>query len=99
MKRYEAVEGADYAFLCGDDDAYQTDMSRLGGQWYSKYAAIRGFLAYDAGSKTLYLHNGDEIYTSPLYDIEEVVDMGSKALQDSNYWNHTVTTIDFMANP
>lgn len=86
MKRYEAAEGADYAFLCGDDDAYQIDIRE---RQYSKYAHIRGFLACDAKSKTLYLHNGDEIYTTPLYSMEETVDMGRVALQGSSYWNYT----------
>ncbi len=86
MRRYEAVEGADYAFLCGDDGAYQIDIYE---RQYSKFAQIRGFLAYDAASKTLYLHNGDEIYTSPLYDMEEAVDMAEKVLQHSSYWNYT----------
>lgn len=86
MRRYEAAEGADHAFLCGYDDAYQI------GVWerqYSKYAHIRGFLACDAQAKTLYLHNGDEIYTTPLYSMEETVDMAEKVLQDSSYWNYT----------
>lgn len=86
MERYETVEGENIAFLCGDNDAYQ--IVAKGGQRYSKYAQIRGFLAYDAASKTLYLHNGDEIYTSPLYDTDKVVNMGSKVLQDSSYWNY-----------
>lgn len=88
MKRYEAVEGENIAFLCGDDDAYQ--IVAKGGQRYSKCAKIHGFLACDESSKTLYLHNGDEIYSSPLYDMEKVVDMGSKALQGSSYWNYTL---------
>ncbi len=87
MKRYEAAEGTDYAFLCGDDGACQISMQK--GQMYSKLSGIRGFLAFDARSKTLYLHNGDEIYTSPIYDTEEIVDMGRKALQVSSYWNYT----------
>ncbi len=87
MKRYEAAEGTDYAFLCGDDGACQISMQK--GQMYSKLSGIRGFLAFDARLKTLYLHNGDEIYTSPLYDTEEIVDMGRKALQVSSYWNYT----------
>lgn len=86
MERYEAVEGENIAFLCGDDDAYQ--IVAKGGQRYSKCTEIHGFLAYDEKSKTLYLHNGDEIYTSPLYDTDKVVNMGSKVLQGSSYWNY-----------
>lgn len=86
MKRYEAAKDVDYAFLCGYDDAYRISIRE---RQYSKCAHIRGFLAYDAQSKTLYLHNGDEIYTTPLYSVEETVDMGRKVLQDSSYWNYT----------
>lgn len=88
MNRYEAAGDADYAFLCGDDNAYQLVIQ--GGQRYSKLAQIHGFLAYDAASKTLYLHSGGEIYTSPLYSMEETVDMARKVLQhSSSYWNYT----------
>lgn len=89
MKRYEPAEGEDFYFLCGGDDAYQIKLQNLRGQWYSKYARIHGYLAYDAGSNTLYLHNGDTIYTSPLYSMEETVDMAEKVLQHSSYWNYT----------
>lgn len=88
MKRYEPAAGADFYFLCGDDVAYQIELRKLRGQWYSKYARIHGYLAYDAGSNTLYLHNGDTIYTSPLYSMEETVDMAEKVLQHSSYWNY-----------
>lgn len=87
MNRYEPVEGTDFFFLCGDDDAYQIPVRRA--QQYSSYARIRGYLAYDAASKTLYLHNGDTIYTSPLYSMEETVDMAEEVLQHSSYWNYT----------
>lgn len=87
IERYEAAEGAGFGFLCGDEGACQIGMRE--GLWYSKLSRIRGFLACDAQSKTLYLHDGDELYTSPLYDTEEVVDMGRKVLQDSSYWNYT----------
>lgn len=86
MTRYEA-EGADFGFLCGNGDAYQIDMQK--GQMYNKRSWIRGYLAYDAASMTLYLHSGDEIHTSPLYSMEEAVDLASKVLQDSSYWNYT----------
>ncbi|MDE7178154.1 MAG: TIR domain-containing protein [Lachnospiraceae bacterium] len=86
MMRYEAAEGADFGFLCGSGDAYQIDMRE--GQMYSKRSYIRGYLAYDAASQTLYLHNGGRIYTSPLYSLEETVDLAKKALGDSSYWNY-----------
>ena len=64
MTRYEAVEGADFGFLCGSSDAYQVDCDRREGH-YSKRSHIRGYLAYDAASGTVYLHNGGRIYTTP----------------------------------
>ena len=85
MRRYEAVEGADFGLLCGDNDAYQIDLRK--GQMYSKRAYIHGYLAYDAASETLYLHNGGRIYTSPLYSLEEIVDLAKKVLGGSSYWN------------
>ncbi len=85
MMRYEAVEGADFGLLCGDFDAYQIDLRK--GQRYSKLSHIRGYLAYDAASGTLYLHNGGKIYMSPLYSLEEIVDLAEKALGASSYWN------------
>ena len=85
MIRYEAVDGADFGLLCGSGDAYQIDMRE--GQMYSKRSHIRGYLAYDAASETLYLHNGSRIYTSPLYSLEEIVDLAEKALGGSSYWN------------
>ena len=85
MIRYEAAEGADFGLLCGNSDAYQIDLRE--GQMYSKRSHIRGYLAYDAASQTLYLHNGSRIYTSPLYSLEEAVDLAEKALGDSSYWN------------
>lgn len=88
MNRYEPAAGADFYFLCGDNDAYQITLQNRRGQWYSKYARIHGYLAYDAGANTLYLHNGDTIYTSPLYSMEETVDMAEKVLQHSSYWNY-----------
>lgn len=88
MNRYEPAAGADFYFLCGDNDAYQITLQNRRGQWYSKYARIHGYLAYDAGANTLYLHNGDTIYTSPLYSMEETVGMAEKVLQHSSYWNY-----------
>ena len=85
MRRYEAVEGADFGLLCGDFEAYQIDLRK--GQTYSKRFHIRGYLAYDAASETLYLHNGGKLYTSPLYSLEEIVDLAEKALGASSYWN------------
>lgn len=56
---------------------------------YRKLSHIHGYLAYDAVSGTLYLHNGKEIYTSPLYSIEEIVDMAQQILSASSYyWNY-----------
>ena len=87
MNRYEAVEGADFGLLCGSSDVYQIDLRE--GQMYSKRSHIRGYLAYDAASETLYLHNGGRIYTSPLYSMEEIVDLAEKTLDASSYWNWT----------
>ncbi|MDE7246507.1 MAG: toll/interleukin-1 receptor domain-containing protein, partial [Lachnospiraceae bacterium] len=84
MNRYEAVEGADFGILCGITDAYQTDLRK--GQRYNKRSHIHGYLAYDAASETLYLHNRGQIYTSPLYSLEEIVDLAQKELSDSYYW-------------
>ncbi len=87
MTRYEAVEGAAFGLLCGDNDAYQINLQK--GQMYRKLSHIHGYLAYDAVSGTLYLHNGKEIYTSPLYSIEEIVDMAQQILSVSSYyWNY-----------
>lgn len=85
MRRYEAVEGADFGFLCGDNEAYQIDLRK--GQMYTKRSHIRDYLAYDAASGTLYLHNGGRIYTTPLYSMEEIVDQAEKVLSGSSYWN------------
>lgn len=86
MTRYESVEGADFGFLCGDGDAYQIDMRK--GDMYSKRTRIRGYLTYDAAAKTLYLHDGRRIYTSPLYSPEETVDLATTVLSESSYWNY-----------
>lgn len=87
MTRYEAVEGADFGFLCGDMDAYQIDLRE--GRRYHKLSRVHGYLAYDAASKTLYLHNGNEIYTSPLYAMEEIAGLAGEVLSGSHqYWNY-----------
>lgn len=86
MTRYESVEGADFGFLCGDGDAYQIDMRK--GDMYSKRTRIRGYLTYDAAAKTLYLHDGRRIYTSPLYSPEETVNLATTVLSESSYWNY-----------
>lgn len=87
MTRYEAVEGANFGLLCGDNDAYQINLQK--GQMYYKLSQIHGYLAYDAVSGTLYLHNGQEICISPLYSMEEIVDMAQQILSESSrYWNY-----------
>ena len=96
MMRYEAVEGADFGLLCGDFEAYQIDLRK--GQKYSKRSHIRGYLAYDAASGTLYLHNGDQIYTSPLYSMEEIVDLAEKVLSGSSYWSYQEFTLDYLVD-
>ena len=88
MARYETVEGADFGFLCGSGDAYQVDRDEREGH-YSKRSHIHGYLAYDAASGTLYLQSGSRIYTSPLYSLEEIVNLAEKVLQVSSYWNYT----------
>lgn len=97
MMRYEAVAGADFALLCGDSDAYQIDLRK--DQLYRKLSHIHGYLAYDAASGTLYLHNGKEIYTSPLYSIEEIVDMAQQVLSvSSHYWSYREFVPHYMDN-
>lgn len=86
MTRYESAEGADFGFLCGNDDAYQIDMRK--GDMYSKRTRIRGYLTYDAAANILYLRNGRRIYTSPLYSPEETVDIATTVLSNSSYWNY-----------
>lgn len=87
MIRYEAVEGASFGFLCGTGDAYQIDLRPE--YMYNKLSRIHGYLAYDAGSNTLYLHNGNEIYTSPLYSVWETVEQARQVLSESSYyWNY-----------
>lgn len=87
MIRYETVSGADFGFLCGAGDAYQIDLRE--GRVYDKLSHIHGYLAYDAASKTLYVHNGSVIYTSPVYSMAEIGDLAGKVLGDSHqYWNY-----------
>ncbi len=87
MIRYEEVEGASFGFLCGSSDAYQIDLRPE--NMYNKLSRIHGYLAYDSVSNTLYLHNGNEIYTSPLYSVEEIVEQAGQVLSESSYyWNY-----------
>ena len=87
MIRYEVVPGEDFGFLCGTSDAYQIDLRE--GRIYDKLSHIHGYLAYDAASKTLYVHNGSEIYTSPVYSMTEIADLAGRVLGDSHqYWNY-----------
>ena len=67
--------------------SYQIDLRPE--NMYNKLSRIHGYLAYDSVSNTLYLHNGNEIYTSPLYSVEEIVEQAGQVLSESSYyWNY-----------